>query len=405
MLAMTVQSRRERRRPDRTERENMKTLFGSLLLVALLGAGGHSAFARQQPNPALQALDDQLPGDLINDPSNMAWNIQGKNMVMKPLRDASIPGGGAGISIKILAQGTNPWDVQAQIPLIGPIESGQPVTVGFYARTVSAATSDKRGEITVRVQQNVSPYSGFIDKILPIGPEWAFYEASAKASRRLATGEGVVALQFAGAKQEIEIGQMIVVANAGTIIASAPPGGDKKAAAQPKVDLSGPPQMPDALKDKGSLLVDPRKRDNWAYYGSGITHATGTSSVMGVTSIRTVTAAASAKPHEIAITVPLDQPISKGDSLIVSIAARANASDAADGNGKIGVRVMENDPPWPGFGDGALNFVTGKWQIVTLNTTATQDIAAGKGAVQLQLGGAKQDLDIGPVYVIKAKAP
>ncbi|MBO9574571.1 MAG: carbohydrate binding domain-containing protein [Sphingobium sp.] len=385
----------------------MKKLLESLLLMACIGMADQAAIARQQANPALQALDDQLSGDLINDPSNMAWNVQGKNMVMKPLRDSSIPGGGAGISIKVQAQGTNPWDVQAQIPLIGPIESGQPVTVGFYARTVSAATSDKRGEITVRVQQNVSPYAGFIDKILPIGPEWTFYEATAKASRRLNTGEGVVALQFAGAKQEIEIGQMIVVSNATTIVASAPgnAGGSQKAQAQAKVDLSGPPQMPDALKDKGALLVDPRKRDNWAFYGAGITHSAGTSSVMGVPSIKTVTAAAAAQPHEVAITVPLDEPIRKGDALIISIAARANSSDAADGNGKIGVRVMENDPPWPGFGDGSLNFAPGKWQIITLNTTATQDIAAGKGAVQLQLGAAKQDFDIGPVYVIKAKAP
>lgn len=380
----------------------MKKLLESLLLAAMAGMTSQGALARQQPNAQLQALDDQLVGDLINDPSNMAWNITGKNMTLKTLRDASIPGGGAGVNIKIGAQGADPWEVQAQVPLLGTIESGQMVTVGFYARTISASTADKRGEITVRVQQNASPYAGFIEKTLPIGPEWAFYEASAKASRRLPTGEGVVALQLAGAKQEIEIGQMIVVSNAGTIVAAAPPAGQK---AQPApVTLEGPPTLPDSLKDKGTLLVDPRKRDNWAFYGTGIAHSTGTSQVMGVASMKTTTTAAAINPFDIAITIPLDGAIKKGDSLIIAVATRANSSEAADGAGKVGVRVMLNDPPWPGFGDSALSFATGKWQIQTIRADATQDMPAGKAAVQLQLGGAKQDLDIGPVYILRANS-
>ena len=381
----------------------MKKVLESLLLVALIGTANTGAFARQQPNAALQALDDQLPGDLINDPSNMAWNVTGKNMTMAAVKDAAIPGGGAAMSVKVGAQGTNPWDVQGQMPLIGPIENGQQVTVGFYARTVSASTPDKRGEITVRVQQNASPYAGFIDKIIPIGPEWTFYEASAKASRRLATGEAVVALQFAGAKQEVQIGQMIVVTNAATIIASSG-GGQKAQAAAPAPDYSTPPPLPASLQNKGTLLVDPRKRDNWAFYGPGITHNAGRAAVMGVTSIKTVIAAKAPNPHEVAVTVPLDAGIKKGETIIISVAARTNASDAAEGKGQIGVRIMENDAPWPGFGDNPMSFATGQWQILTFSTEATIDIPAGKAAIQLQLGGAAQDLDIGPVYVIKAGA-
>ena len=66
---------------------------------------------------------------------------------------------------------------------------------------------------------------------------------------------------------------------------------------------------------------------------------------------------------------------------------------------------MENDAPWPGFGDNPMNFAAGQWQILTFTTDATLDIPAGKAAVQLQLGAAKQDIDIGPVYVIKAGTP
>ncbi len=374
----------------------MRIISPPLLFIALAALAGPGALAREQPNAQLQALDDQLPGDLINDPANMGWNVTGKNMQMKALRDDAIPGGGAAVSVKVLAKGADPWDVQAQIPLLGGIESGQQVTVGFHARTVSAGTASGRGEITVRVQQAAAPYAGFIDKTLPIGPDWAFYEASAKATRRLASGEGVVALQLAGVRQEIEIGQLIVVANAASIV---PAGG---ASTQGAAAFDGPPALPDALKDKGTLLVDPRKRDDWTFYGPGLTHAAGTSQVMGVVSIKAATAAAAAQPHEAAITIPLDAGVTAGDSLIIAVAARTNASDAADGAGMLGARVMRNADPWPGFGDAVLSFAPGKWQIVTIGAEATQDIPAGEAAIQLQFGGAKQDLDLGPVYVLKA---
>jgi hypothetical protein len=362
-------------------------------LLAFAMAGGLIAgpgFARTQPSAQLQALDDQLPGDLVNDPSSMAWQFSGKGMATKALRDPSIPGGGAGIEVRITSPGANPWDAQAQIPLLAGIEAGQDVTVGFYARAQSASGSGK-GEITVRVQQNVSPFAGFVDKTLAIGKNWAFHEVSGKASRAIAANQAVVALQFAGARQELELGQMIVVVNATKIVSDTPqpPAGGQAVA------------LPASLQGKGRLLLDPGKRDAWAFYGPGMTRAAGTSRVMGVTSIRASVAAAAPHPYDTAITVPIDEAIAKGDAIIVAVVARTNAAESPDGNGHMIARVMANEAPWPGFGDKDLAFEPGQWQLVGLRAVASLDIPAGKGAAQLQLGGAKQDFDIGPVFVIK----
>lgn len=365
--------------------------------LLLLGAGvlSQAAMARPQATAALQALDDQLPGDLVNDPASMAWKIYGKDVTHQAVRDASIPGGGAANQVNIRTAGANPWDVNAEVPILTGIKSGQTVTVGFYARTLSANTNDKKGLVSIRVQQNVSPFAGLIDKTVAIGTDWAFHEVSGKANRDIASGQAVVALQLAGARQELQLGQIIVVTDAPSISPGAASDKAGDSAAQTVT-------LPASLQGKGTLLLDPAQRDRWIYYGSNQTHASGGSLVMGVKTIRVDTSAPAEHPYDTGITVLLDRPVSTGDELIIAVAVRTIASDAADGSGKVIVRAMKNAAPWPGFGDKELSFPAGKWQMMSLRTEATTDLPAGQGAVQLQIGGTKQSLEMGPVFVLKA---
>ena len=161
---------------------------------------------------ALRALDDALPGQLVNDPSRLDWNNY--NLKAKGYADPLAPGGGAAIQVDVRSNG-NPWDAGFAIPLFGKIEAGETVTIGFYAK---AAKKTEQGQIGVRFQRDRDPYPGFGDTTLTVGPEWKFHEVSATAERDIPTGEAVVALQVGGQRQSLEIGQAIVVVGAPSVL-------------------------------------------------------------------------------------------------------------------------------------------------------------------------------------------
>ena len=128
-----------------------------------------------QPTAELQALDDALPGKLINDPTRLDWPIFGVGQTNKPIKGEEIPGGKAATQITIAKAGATLFEVGANAPIKTGIKSGTDVVVAFYARTVSADTTDGMGRIGLRFQQNVAPYSGFGDTTLIIEKEWKLY--------------------------------------------------------------------------------------------------------------------------------------------------------------------------------------------------------------------------------------
>lgn len=188
-----------------------------LLMLGLASLLGTSPIMAQRMSPELKALDEQLPGSLVNDPTSLAWENFGADYEAKAVEDPAIPGGGAALRFTIRKAGSQPYDVAANVPLMADINQGETVTIGFYARTISAETPDGEGRITVRFQQNAEPWPGFGDKQLTIGTNWDWYEVSSVGDRKIKRRDAIVALQLAGAKQVIEIGQAIVVKGAAAI--------------------------------------------------------------------------------------------------------------------------------------------------------------------------------------------
>jgi hypothetical protein len=176
-----------------------------LLALAAVAMAPAPAWA-DQPTAELQALDDALPGTLINDPTRLDWQIFGAGQTNRPVKGEDIPGGKAATQITVAKAGATLFEVGANAPITTGIKSGTDVVVAFYARTVSAETTDGRGRIGLRFQQNVAPYSGFGDTTLIIEKEWKLYEVAAKANLSIPKGQAVVGFQLAGAKQVIEIG-------------------------------------------------------------------------------------------------------------------------------------------------------------------------------------------------------
>lgn len=161
------------------------------------------------PEP-LRKLDAILTGALVNDPRRLDWDSYGENAKKSVKTGDDIPGANAALSFDV-KRAAEPYSAGTNIPLISDIKEGDLITIGFYARAVGAQTDDGKGRLSVRFQRNSAPYPGFGDTVIKPTEKWGFYEVSTYAERDLGKKLGIVALQYGGAVQTIEIGQAIVV--------------------------------------------------------------------------------------------------------------------------------------------------------------------------------------------------
>ncbi len=377
------------------DRERERWMPGLLEAIGLDGrsaAAGRSEMAARyegaQPPAGLQGLDAQLPGTLINDPTRIDWPTQGK-LSVEVLRDGAIPGGGAARRYTVADKPAQIWEAQTSIPLTAGIDRGQTVTVGFYARTASAATPDDKGIVGVRFQQSSAPYPGFGDATVEIGPDWHWYEVSATADRSIARDVANVVLQLGGAKQAIEIGQAIVVEGAPTIVQTA------------KVARTAPePDVPAPLVGSGTLINDPADR-SWADNpGAGTIELREDPTIWLARSTRVTVPAAGENPWDIGTAVPIAGAIAPGDNLLIAIAARTQNAATEDGKAVVDMRIQGTTPPHDGFAGNTFS-VGPKWQLIRVKTTADRTFAAGEAQLALHFAKAAQTLDIGPVYIFK----
>jgi hypothetical protein len=349
----------------------------------------------EQPNAELQALDDALPGTLINDPTRLDWNVFGTGQTSKSVKGDDIPGGRAAVQISVPKAGATLYEVGANAPITAGIKSGTDIVVAFYARTVSAGTSDGNGRIGVRFQQNAAPYLGFGDTSLMIEKEWKLYQMTAKANINIPKGQAVVSFQLSGAKQVIEIGQTIVASGATSLTAKSS-----------KTEQSATTDLLPQLQGKGKLISNPANKD-WAVYGPGETHqAVPSPNIPGTggTALLVKTAAATANAYEIGAVVPITDSIAEGDIILIGVLARTAPGGPADGASKLGIRVQANEAPYQGFGDNVLTLGP-TWRLLQIKTQAKSSIAVGKGVLALHFGAAAQAIEVGQVFVINTSQP
>ncbi len=357
-----------------------------MIISALLAFGAAPALA-QQATPALQALDDALPGTLINDPTRIDWAGYGEGLSQRIVQSADIPGGGAAIRVSVASAGQTHYAAGLNVPLTGAIASGDNVVVAFYARTISASTDDGLARVGVRFQANAAPYPGFGDRILTIGREWQLYQVTARADRAIGRSVAVVGLQLSAARQELEIGQLMVASGTTTLT---PPA--VAAAALPE------PEMPPSIATRGRLLNEPRDR-RWTLFGAQTNRATETNVYLRTATEFTI-AAAGANPFDAGASIPVPQAIAEGDMLTIAFLARTISASTADGQGVIGVRMQRNVAPFEGFGDRS-TAIGPNWRLYQMRTRAPFALPAGSGQVALHLAGAAQVVEVGPVYIIR----
>lgn len=345
----------------------------------------------------LAALDAQIPGDLINDPTRIDWASYGPELETSGRQAADIPGGGAARVFNVKAKGAFPYTVATNIPLLDDISAGEQVTVGFYARVVSSERSDGKGILGVRFQENAAPYGGFGDTNVLVGPAWEWHEVTARADKRIRKADAIVTLQLAGARQVVEIGQAIVVKGASSIQTPT-----ASAAAKPAPSLKDPAsiEMPDSLRSAGQLVNDPTNRA-WAHGGAG-----GSWQGIDVPEIwlqkatRFTTTKVGENRWDLTTAIPILPEVKEGETFMVAVVARTISAGTDDGKGLIFARMQSATPPYEGFGDKAFK-IGDRWQMVNLPFTATRGFGAGDATVTLHFAGAVQNVEIGPVYIFK----
>lgn len=376
--------------------EQLKS-FGAACAMAAAGFALTAAPASAQSSADLKALDAQLPGTLVNDPSRIDWQSYGADLNASAVVDESIPGGGAARRFEIKRAAEFIYVAGTNVPLTKKVNRGEQITIGFYARTIESDEPDGKGVVRVRFQENAEPYPGFGEQTLSIGKDWQWYEVTAQAERTLDTRDGIVALQFGRSRQILEIGQAIIVSGSDNIAGASPV---TVAAARVQMpDL----EMPDGLADTGMLINNPAQA-MWKFDGTAGTYTNRDEPgiwMMRATQFDVVQDGTALT--DLKASVPITQRIEEGDELTIAIAARTITSAKEDGRAVAASRIQGTVEPFESFASNRFT-IGDKWQLIKIQTKAPRAYGAGEAVLELYFGGNQQKVDLGPVYVFRTNS-
>lgn len=183
--------------------------LSSAALIALTAAPTTHAndVAMQQ---ALEALDAQLPGKLINNPYDIKWKTEGSDKRDSVVESEGAPGGVA-YKVTVKKRKKNHWDTATRIPVTESIAKNDVILLSFWARAAKPQKGKDKGDITVTIQRNTEPYDSIFEDRIPLDKEWKLYNATGKAKRNYAAGKTNLNFNLARAKQTIEFGQFYIM--------------------------------------------------------------------------------------------------------------------------------------------------------------------------------------------------
>lgn len=141
----------------------------------------------------------------------------------------------------------------------------------------------------------------------------------------------------------------------------------------------------------------------WNVYGPGQTNApVKDKAVIGGAGVRIqVTTPSPDKPWENSAGQGVDGKIAKGDIITVAFWAKAEPVDGGPATATISsAGVHQSVAPWSGIVSGQVGTIGGDWKMYTFSGRAGMDAEKGAAGVSLQLGGAKQTVVLGPLFVL-----
>ena len=159
---------------------------------------------------ALQALDAQLPGTLINNPYDIQWNTEGSDFRQSIVKSEGAPGGMA-YSVTIKKTKANIWDTAIRIPMKTDIAKDDVIMVSFWARASKLRKGKDAGIILAGLQRNTEPYDSIAEETFRPGKEWKLYSMAGKANRDYSADKTNMNFNLAKAKQTLEFGQFYIM--------------------------------------------------------------------------------------------------------------------------------------------------------------------------------------------------
>lgn len=159
---------------------------------------------------ALEALDAQLPGKLINNPYDIKWRTDGSDKKEAVVKSEGAPGGMA-YKVTVKKKKKNHWDTATRIPMTEAIAKGDVILLSYWARAAKTQKGKETGDITVAIQRNIEPYDSVFEERVALGKDWKLYNVAGKANRDYAADKTNINFNLARAKQTIEFGQFYVM--------------------------------------------------------------------------------------------------------------------------------------------------------------------------------------------------
>lgn len=192
----------------------MKLILSSIMFalstIALVYAPHASAADPSEMEAALAQLDAALPGDLINNPLDLKWELSGEGGSGKIRKSSDIPAGYF-YQAKVKAAQRNPWDLALRFPLTQDISTGDVVQMSFWARTEKPVKGAETANFIVSIGRSVAPYEVVFNKTATPGGDWQLYTVKGVAENDIPAKEGMVAFNLGGAKQTVELSQFYVM--------------------------------------------------------------------------------------------------------------------------------------------------------------------------------------------------
>lgn len=159
---------------------------------------------------ALELLDAQLPGKLINNPYDIQWRTDGADKKDSIVKSDGVPGGMA-YQVRVKKTKKNPWDTAIHIPMTQSIEKDDVILLSYWARAVKPQKGKDAGDISVGLQRNIEPYDSVFEERVALGKEWKLYHATGKAKRDYKADKTQLNFNLARAKQTLQFGQFYIM--------------------------------------------------------------------------------------------------------------------------------------------------------------------------------------------------
>ena len=155
---------------------------------------------------ALAALEEALPGTLMNDPFDVEWVVYGDAHRSKVVEAEGVPGGLA-YQVKVKGKQENPWDVSVQNAVRDGVSQGDVVLMAFWGR----ATEGGPVPFVPRVAEKAEPYAATAEGPTTLGPDWQLHYISGRAPRDWAPGALALNFNVATGKHTVQFGQYYVM--------------------------------------------------------------------------------------------------------------------------------------------------------------------------------------------------